>query len=290
MNISTQSKQMVTKSSGERVVFSEEKLRRSLERSGAGEEDVREILNAVRDLFYPNISTKEIYKKAFKCLKKKNNCIAARYNLKRALQQFGPTGYPFEKYIAKLFEYQGYDVLVGKILQGHCVTHELDIIATKNNKYIVGECKFHAKRGYKCGVKTPLYIHSRYRDLLRQWQNQPSHKDKKHECWIMTNARFSEDALTYANCAGLRLLGWSYPKRGSLKERIDISGLYPVTCLTTLTSAEKKVLLEQGCVLAHTLLTTNYLKNILRISEKRISKITKEIKGLCLNQQKYQIQ
>src|SRR5688572_31482810 len=47
--------------------------------------------------------------------------------------------------------------------------------------------------------------------------------------WVVTNTRFSTDAIQYGTCAGLNLLGWDFPKKKSLKEQIDTLGLYPVT-------------------------------------------------------------
>ena len=36
------------------------------------------------------------------------------------------------------------------------------------------------------------------------------------------------------------MLGWDYPVKGSLKNLIDALGLYPITCLTSLTKKEKQ--------------------------------------------------
>jgi hypothetical protein len=44
------------------------------------------------------------------------------------------------------------------------------------------------------------------------------------ECWIATNTRFSKDAVTYGNCAGLKLFSWDYPLKGGLKELVSLSG------------------------------------------------------------------
>ena len=156
----------IIKSSGKRVQFSIEKLKDSLRRSGANEKTVHEIVDSVIDELYPSITTKEIYKRAFKLLKKSKPLYASKYKLKRAIFELGPTGFPFEKFIGAILKYSGYKVKVGKIINGKCVNHEVDIIAKKNGEHIIGECKFHGEYGKKCNIKIPLYIFSRYQDIL----------------------------------------------------------------------------------------------------------------------------
>ena len=75
----------VTKSSGEKVRFSLDKLRNSLSKSGASKTVIDQILNTVRDELYQGISTKEIYNRAFALLKKQNSHYASRYKLKKAI-------------------------------------------------------------------------------------------------------------------------------------------------------------------------------------------------------------
>ena len=101
-------------------------------------------------------------------------------------------------------------------------------------------------RGRKCNVKIPLYIHSRFLDVEKAWQQRPGHDHKYHQGWVVTNTRFTDDAVQYGTCAGLNLVSWNFPKEGSLKERIDRSGLHPITCLSVLTKKEKQLLLDRG--------------------------------------------
>jgi len=90
----------ITKSSGEKVKFSLEKLRASLKRSGADADLINQILDKVRDELYQGISTKEIYNRAFAMLKNEKLEYASKYKLKKAIYELGPTGFPFEKFIA----------------------------------------------------------------------------------------------------------------------------------------------------------------------------------------------
>ncbi len=268
----------IVKSSGDKVDFSISKLRNSLFKTGADELTVDNIINVVRDELYQGISTKEIYNRAFGILKKNKSIYASKYKLKKAIYELGPTGFPFENFIGTLMEYSGYEVEVGKIMQGKCVQHEVDVVALKNGQHIVAECKFHNEKSTTCNVKIPLYIHSRYQDIVAQYKNTPK---CPNEGWVVTNTRFTTDALTYGKCAGLYLLSWDHPKDNGLKDRIDRLGLYPITVSTLLTNREKQFLLSRQVVLCRQLLNDVFYLDHLGISETRKTNILSEISMLC---------
>jgi len=148
----------IIKSSGEKTKFSLDKLRTSLKRTGASHSTISHIISTVTNELYQGITTKEIYNRAFALLKKKKSYLASKYKLKKAIYELGPTGFPFERFVAEILKYSGYEVEVGKILQGKCVTHEIDIIAHKNNETTIIECKFHGEPGLNCNVKIPKNI------------------------------------------------------------------------------------------------------------------------------------
>ncbi|MBZ9778433.1 restriction endonuclease [Psychroflexus sp. CAK8W] len=273
----------IVKSSGEKADFSLSKLRNSLFRSGADKSTVDHILNIVRDELYQGISTKEIYNRAFALLKKSEPIYASKYKLKKAIYELGPTGFPFEKFIGELMKYSGYEVKVGQILKGKCVSHEVDVIASKDEHNILAECKFHNDKASVCNVKIPLYIHSRYRDIVAGGKDD---EDGPKEAWVVTNTRFTLDAITYGNCVGLYLLSWDYPKENALKDRIDRLGLYPITVSTLLSSREKQFLLSRDIVLCRQLLNDSFYLDHLGISEVRKTKILNEISSLCKNKSK----
>jgi len=271
----------IIKSSGERVKFSIEKLRASLNRTGAEKKVVDQILDKVRDELYQGISTKEIYNRAFSLLKKKKSYFASKYKLKKAIYELGPTGFPFERFISAILKYSGYKTEVGKILQGECVKHEIDVIAHKNNETSIIECKFHGDQGLKCNVKIPLYINSRYRDVQAHWNANPKNGTSLTKGWVVTNTKFTKDALQYGKCCGLYLLSWDLPKNDGLKERIDRLGLYPITVSTLLTQREKQFLLSRDVVLCRQLMHDKFYLDHLGVSEIRKDKILNEISHLC---------
>lgn len=274
----------IIKASGEEVEFNSDKLKSSLQRSGADQKTIKKIIDEVEGVLYNGMTTKEIYRKAFKLLRQISpHSTAARYKLKKAIFELGPTGFPFEKFVGAILSYEGFQTEMGVIVKGHCVNHEVDVIAQKDNKHFMIECKFHSDQGRFCNVKIPLYIQSRFKDVEVQWEKQPGHDTKFHQGWVVTNTRFTSDAIQYANCMGLMLMSWDYPKKGSLKERIDQAGLHPVTCLTSLTKYEKQQLLDKEIVLCMDLCNQPKLLNSIHISTKRQKNILREAHELCAN-------
>ena len=267
---------LVKKSTGELVPFSEEKLANSLKRSGANDENIRQVLEDIRGKIFSGIHSKDIYKLAFKSLKKAKGPHAGKYKLKYAIMEIGPSGFPFEKFLGAILNEMGYTTEVDLILQGHCVSHEVDIIARKGNSLVMVECKFHRNRAHHCDVKVPLYINSRFADIVESWTLKPVYPEKEFRGWVVTNTKFTADAIQYAECRGLHLIGWSYPETGSLRDMIDSTRLFPITCMSTLTRDEKDKLLGEGVVLCRDIVSNPKVLSSLRINEKRISVITNE--------------
>ncbi|MBA4743656.1 MAG: ATPase [Muricauda sp.] len=271
----------ITKSTGEKVDFSMEKLKNSLQFSGASEALVEDIVQRVQDELYQGITTREIYNRAFALLKKKESVYASKYKLKKAIYELGPTGFPFEKFVGGILHYSGYQTKVGEVLQGSCVSHEIDVLAIKNETLNIIECKFHSEDGLKCNVKIPLYIHSRYQDVKLPLESQNNKDFKETKGWLATNTRFTQDALEYGKCVGLYLLSWDYPHGNGLKERIDRLRLYPITVSTLLSNREKQFLLERDIVLCRQLIKNSFLLDHLGVSNGRKQRILKEMKSLC---------
>ncbi|NLR77965.1 ATP cone domain-containing protein [Chitinophaga eiseniae] len=277
----TQPSIFVTKSNGEVVPFSPEKIRQSLSKSGAGPELIESIIQELYKQVYPNMPTRMIYRIAYKLLKKSSRPAAGRYRLKQAIFELGPSGFPFEQYIAALFRQAGYTVTTNNLMAGHCITHEVDIYAAKNNRAFIVECKYHQLQGTHCDVKIPLYVQSRFKDIA--WKMKEANVDggQEYRGWLITNTRITPDGTQYAVCMGLNMLSWDYPAGKGLKDIIDRSGLYPVTCLSTLSRHEKYTLLEQGVVLCRTLLEKPELLAEVNISGPRLEKAMMEVKHLC---------
>ncbi len=271
----------IVKHSGDIVDFNPEKLKISLLKSGANSDVVNDILKSIRKELYEGIPTKKIYKMAFALLKKEANAHAARYNLRSALQLLGPSGFFFEKYIARIFQAEHFETKLNLTLQGKCISHEIDVLIKKNNLISMVECKFHAGREAVSDVKVPMYILSRFNDLKDKEYSIFSKKDSISKCWIVTNNRFTSDAIAFAKCSGLNLLSWNYPELNNLKTKNDFDYLYPVTCLTTLSLGEKDKLLILDVLLVKEIVNNSECLEKIGLSPNRIKNVLKEASELC---------
>ena len=269
----------VTKASGKVEPFSIKKLSQSLARAKATTDEINSIVESLIPKLYKGISTQKIYSEAFRLLRNQSKNHAGRYYLKRGIMELGPSGFPFETFIGELFKHQGYKVQVGNIVQGQCVIHEIDVIAEKENQLNLMECKYKNQPGIAIDVKIPLYIQSRFEDVLEN--KLLGYSDREFKGWVVTNSKFTSDAIAYGSCKGLQLLGWDYPVNNSLQNWIDRTGLYPLTCLTSLTRTEKEWLLSKGYVLVKDIYNNKRLLLKAGVKETRIKAVMDEGQQLC---------
>lgn len=242
---------LIAKADGTQEPFNPEKLIASLVRSGAEHGMASDIAAQIEPQLYNGIATQEIYRHAFALLREARRGAAARYSLKRAILEFGPSGFPFEAYISELFRAEGAQTQIDQIIQGKCVEHEVDVVAHQDGTTTYVEAKFHNAAGFKTDLKTVLYVKARLEDILAHRQSKGVHEPMRG--LIVTNTKFTSMAAQYAACAGVELLGWEEPSGKTLQDRIDAEGLYPITALTTLNRREKMALLGQKIVLCSTL-------------------------------------
>jgi hypothetical protein len=276
-------KTMIRKVSGEMEPFSRNKLMSSLHRSGADNETVESVISDVESWVYDGMTTKKIYDRAFTLLRKKQLGIAARYKLKNAMMELGPTGYPFEFFVGQVFKQLGFHVEVGQVLQGHCVTHEVDVIATRDKNQHFIECKYYQSTGKNANVQVPMYIRSRVDDLINFRKDLPQYAGYTFHGAVVTNTRFTSDAISFGECTGLQMLSWDYPAGCGLKEIIDEKRIFPVTVLTKLLNAEKQDLMEKGIVICSQLLENPEALAHIGLDERRQQKILEEVRSLCPN-------
>ncbi len=277
----TQHQIEIIKASGERVPFEPAKLQKSLERAGAGPDQIERIFDELEPRLHDGISTHKIYRMAFDKLKKISRGLAARYKLKNALLELGPSGYPFEKFVGEILRHQGYEVRTNQFLEGKCIEHEVDILAENETNVHLIECKYHNRQNYKSDVKIPLYIHSRFKDILAHWGQQPEEGKPFQQGWVVTNTRFSEDALNYGNCVGLRMVSWDQPEQGSLKRMIELARLYPITCLNSLSDSHRTSLLKDNIVLCREIYQNPETLQDRAIKRSERKQVMQEVEELC---------
>lgn len=267
----------IKKADGTSEPFLSSKLEQSLTRAGASKPVIQEIIEKVTARLVEGVTTKEIYQDAFSLLrdKEKELVVAAKYSLKKAVFDLGPSGFPFEDFITEIYRARDFEVSTGTILQGRCAEHEVDLFARKKSKKYGAEIKFHNHQGIKTDLKVALYVHARFEDLIKS--------KEVDEGILITNTKFTKTAIAYGKCVGLEMISWDYPKGGeeSLYSLIEDSGLHPITCLTTIPKGDKKRLLEGDIVLCRTIKEDTSILETYGIASDRIPLILKEINTLC---------
>lgn len=270
----------VIKANKEREIFNPVKLRDSLRRSGACEDSISAVVAKIMAEMRDGMSTEQIYRHAFALLKKEHRGVAAQYNLRRAVREFGPSGFPFEQYIGEILRSRGYEVRVGLIVQGWCVEHEVDVSARKGGTHILIECKFHNEEGFKTDLKVALYVRERFNDIQKKHESLKESAERFHEGWLVTNTKLTSKAIEYSKCAGLTLVGWNYPKKGNLQDLINEARLYPITALTTLSSADKRRLMDNDIVLTTHLLDQKNMLHGIGLDDAKIRRVLAEAAAL----------
>jgi hypothetical protein len=268
----------ITKSDGTRELFEEEKLVQSLKRIGTSPETIEEIVDTVEREMRDGMTTQEIYSHAFTLLKKHSAPTAIKYSIRRALFELGPDGFPFEKFVARIFKMWGYETVTDQMLLGTCVEHEMDVVAWKDDTLAMVEAKFHNVFGLKSDLKVALYIKARFDDLSDTEFDYGSKKRKLGERWLITNTKFSDRAITYGECQKLKMIGWNYPQKGNLHDIIEQNGLHPVTCITNLTAMQKKDLVGRGILVCTDLVQKTSILHDMGIPEEHAQRILDEVK------------
>lgn len=264
----------VLKATGEQELFSDEKVMLSIQRAGIPKELEQQVLTHVKSKLYENIKTSEIYHHIIEFLGASSYPYAkTKYGLKQAIMDLGPTGYPFEDFIAHVLKAQGYETQVRQILQGKCISHEVDVIAKKGAEKAMIEAKFHNGAGIKTDVHVALYTKSRFDDVLE--------KNDLNQAWLVTNTKATQDAIVYGICMGMKVVSWNYPEEESLRDMIEDSKLHPITVLTSLSNNQKQKLLENHIVLCKDICKEPNILSLTGMSKIEVEKVLSEAQAVC---------
>ena len=267
----------VIKRDGSEVPFDDHRVICSMERVGVPKELHDRVLAHIKEKVQADntITTDEIFYHIREFLVGRDKKSALRFNLRQAIFELGPTGFPFEKYLGKIFADQGYKVQTDLIMEGECVSHEIDLLLEKDGKREVIEAKFHNQRVGKTDIHVLLYTYARFLDIKG--------KNNLDGVWVATNTKISTESIDYANCKGIKVLSWNYPQEWNLAEFVEKPKMYPVTTLTDLTTEEERRFIDNGIVLASDLLkiSDEELRTKYLIDEKRIPVIRESAELIC---------
>ncbi len=262
----------VIKSSGDFEKFDHKKIYKAVRNAGGSKKLASAAVNEVRKMYRENIPTREIFEFLLNFLKQEPG-VSQRYGIKRAIMSLGPTGFPFEQFFARVLEYYGYKTTTDNQLKGKRITHEVDIVAIKNKKWMI-ECKYHNEQGTITDLHAALYTYARFLDLGRYNFDAP---------WLVTNTKCSDDAIEYAKGVNLKITGWNYPQEESLQNLVMSKKLYPITILTSVSDDILNKLYASRIVVARDLLdeSPDDLSRRTLLDKKIILKMIDEIKEVC---------
>jgi hypothetical protein len=269
----------IIKADGKKELYDEQKIKSSFIKAGASPEIAAKATRTINKKIKDNMSTNEIYNEVLGNLKILEPRVALKYSLKRAIMDMGPEGFVFEKYIARILKEYGYTTEVGQIINGYCVEHEVDVIAKKEDRICLVECKYHNSPGIKSDIKTALYIHSRFLDIEKGYRVKNNDSHTHFEAWLVTNTKCTSDALKYADCVGLKVLAWYCPKIKNLQYFIETKKLYPISILFTITKKQKEKLFNSDIILIKELGSCNVdnLARLISVNQLEASRILNEV-------------
>ena len=246
----------IKKKSGKREYFSIQKLTRALLKTGINQAVANRTAHIILKKIKRGNSTNDIYKLAKQYLRKSHPVAGAKFTLREAIFRLGPAGYDFEKFIMLLFRQHGYNTYLPEILNGKCVTHEVDVVAEKDGKRSIMECKLRKEAAMNINIKETLATWARFMDLKE------GAKIGKcvniNEVWLVTNSKFSNDSLRYGTCKNIKMLSWNTPQNMPLPAYIDSKNIYPITILNSIKRYHLNALSSCDILLLSDLVNTNY--------------------------------
>lgn len=255
---------VVIKKSGEKELYQPEKVANSLRKIGAEEDLIKTVLITLDEKLPDVVTTKKLYREVFNLLSQNKPHLCTKYNLKNAIYLLGPSGYPFEKFFAKILDHYGYETKTNLFLAGKCLTYEIDILAKKEgNDYLI-ECKFHQFFRKKEEIKNILYVYARYLDLK---ENYP-----RSQAWLVTNTKFTSEVIKFAECYNIKLTSWNWPKEDNLFTLIEKKKLYPITILTKCQQKVFREFIKVDVILVEDLIKKDkrFIQKITNLNEKEV--------------------
>lgn len=267
----------IINSTGEKELFSSKKVYNAILRVSGEERIADKITKIIQEKIYPDITTFEIYKLIKENLAKEKKASSIKFDLKYAIKRFGPEGFIFEKFIKEIFQELGYKVGNNKIIKGKCISYEIDFIAKNKNLKYMGECKYRNSTGQRIDVNVVLKSFA-VRDDIKN--NNPF---CSIETMIVTNEKYTENAIKYAKCKKIQLLGWKYPEEKGLERIIDENNFYPITILPSFNNSHLSLFARENILLVKKLTDEkiNLLKNH-NLNKEYLDKLKKEV-NLLIN-------
>jgi hypothetical protein len=273
---------LVTKADGTRQSFSREKVVRTCMRMGATRAVAELIVDEIEKRIYDGITTKKLLQMIFRLLRKHKPMIKYQIDLRKALSLLSPSP-DFELFIQLLLFEHGYEVTPNQIIRGKCVEHEVDAIARKNGKTCIVEVKHHYKYHTPTSLDVSRISRAVFEDVTEGYEL-GLNSERIDYALIVCNTKLSDHAKRYADCRGIRHIGWSSPKNRDLQTMIEEKQLYPITFLKALNADVRQKLASNGLVLLKQLAEQNpvVLRRKTGVSKEKVAMLIHDAQAILL--------
>jgi len=221
----------VQKADGSLQQFEAAKVVKTCLRFGASRRTAEKIAFEIEKQIHDGMRTRDILQMIYSKLRLYKPEISHLTDLRKALSLISPRD--FEVYIQQLLREHGYSVTPNQIIQGKCIAHEVDAIASKGNQVYLVEIKHHVNYHSPTGLDESRIARAVFEDITDGYQK-GTNSLQINRTMIVTNTKFSDHSLQYSKCRGIDQIGWSYPINNGLQDLIEEKQFHPLTCLKEL--------------------------------------------------------
>jgi len=238
---------VVKKADGSVQSFDKEKVVRTCLRMGANKQVAYEVAEKVERRLYDGISTANILQMVFQFMRSYKPIVGNLFDLRKGLSLMSSRP-EFEVFVQALLARKGFEVSPNRLLIGKCVAHEVDAIARKDGVTYFVEAKHHSSYHTPTGLDESRIARAVLEDVIEGFVLGKS--DLKIDmAMIVTNTRYSDQAIQYGNCRNILQIGWSSPIDHGLQSMIEGKNLLPLSCLRGLSMDARLKLAISGIVL-----------------------------------------
>jgi hypothetical protein len=270
---------MVTKADSSRQQFDRNKIVATCMRMGATKQDAEEIAGKIESRVYDGMPTAKVLQRIFQFIHKYKPQASRLYDLRRGLSLMNSKP-EFEKFVQILLANIGFEVVPNKILKGKCIEHEVDAIARKDGVTYFVEAKHHYNYHAFTGLDESRIARAVLEDVSEGF-NLGLTDLKIDEAMIVTNTKYSEQAMQYRICRNILQIGWSTPADLGLRNIILEKSLYPLSCIRGLKTDVRLQLVDSGIILINQLVAeeTEEIARRTRLPQEFIRNIKSKIES-----------
>jgi len=236
----------VKKADGRLEPFDRSKVVRTALHLGLDSDEAEAIAEEVSKSIYDGIPTSKILSLIHELARKSRPELEHIGDLREAISRMRSKP-DFEEYIRLVLKAIGYLVEPGRVLEGRCISHEIDGIAFMDDEVLVVEVKHHVNPHTYTGLDTVLQLWATLEDL-REGYRLGLHHYAFTSAILACNTKISLHAERYARCKGIKYMGWKYPQAFALGDIVAKHKLYPITMLRFLSEEQVASLGNQGIV------------------------------------------